>query len=130
MNFPLSGVAAGILPCRKIDKDFDWPVVCRWRFKLAVAAAQEVGVAGTPSRKTVRRTPQPQTKICFQIQQRNAPARATTYVPFRTRSYYTFLDSTLSPAAIVNLARQNGLSAIALTDIGNLHGANTSAKRW
>jgi DNA-directed DNA polymerase III PolC len=45
------------------------------------------------------------------------------YVPLRVRSYYTFLDSTLSPAAIVNLARLHGLSAIALTDIGNLHGA-------
>lgn len=45
------------------------------------------------------------------------------YVPLRARSCYTFLDSTLSPAAIVNLARQHGMSAIALTDIGNLHGA-------
>ena len=73
-----------------------------------------------------------QLKISVHIQQRNAPARATTYVPLRTRSFYTFLDSTLSPAAIVNLAKQNGLSAIALTDIGNLHGAvefAQSAKR-
>ena len=54
---------------------------------------------------------------------RSAPARATTYVPLRVRSYYTFLDSTLSPAAIVNCAKQHGLPAIALTDIGNLHGA-------
>ncbi len=45
------------------------------------------------------------------------------YVPLRVRSYYTFLDSTLSPTAIVNCAKQYGLSAIALTDIGNLHGA-------
>jgi DNA polymerase-4 len=45
------------------------------------------------------------------------------YVPLRVRSYYTFLDSTLSPTVIVNLAKQHGLSAIALTDIGNLHGA-------
>src|SRR5208283_4028038 len=45
------------------------------------------------------------------------------YVPLRVRSYFTFLDSTLSPAAIINCARQHGLSAIALTDIGNLHGA-------
>jgi hypothetical protein len=51
------------------------------------------------------------------------PARATACVPLRVRSYYTFLDSTLSPAAIVNCAKQHGLPAIALTDIGNLHGA-------
>jgi error-prone DNA polymerase len=49
--------------------------------------------------------------------------KITSYVPLRVRSHYTFLDSTLSPAAIVNLAKQHGLSAIALTDIGNLHGA-------
>jgi DNA-directed DNA polymerase III PolC len=64
-----------------------------------------------------------QLKISVHIQQRSVPAKATIYVPLRVRSYYTFLDSTLSPAAVVNLAQQNGLSAIALTDIGNLHGA-------
>jgi DNA-directed DNA polymerase III PolC len=51
------------------------------------------------------------------------PARAAACVPLRVRSYYTFLDSTLSPAAIADCARQHGLTAIALTDIGNLHGA-------
>ena len=54
---------------------------------------------------------------------RRPAARPVTYVALRCRSYYTFLDSTLSPTALVNLARQNGLSAIALTDLGNLHGA-------
>jgi error-prone DNA polymerase len=51
------------------------------------------------------------------------PPHVGCYVPLRVRSYYTFLDSTLSPAAIVGLAKQHGMSAIALTDIGNLHGA-------
>ena len=46
-----------------------------------------------------------------------------TWVPLRVRSYYTFLDSMLSPAAVVNLAKQHGVATIALTDIGNLHGA-------
>jgi DNA-directed DNA polymerase III PolC len=59
--------------------------------------------------------------------ERRAPERglqpASTYVPLRVRSHYTFLDSTLSPAAIVRLAKQHGMPAIALTDIGNLHGA-------
>jgi DNA polymerase-4 len=45
------------------------------------------------------------------------------YVPLRVRSHYTFLDSLLSPTAIVGLAQQHGLSVIALTDLGNLHGA-------
>jgi len=74
-------------------------------------------------RDIVNERAKPQLKIAVHIQQPRASARATTYVPLRVRSYYTFLDSTLSPAAIVNLAKQHGLSAIALTDIGNLHGA-------
>lgn len=48
---------------------------------------------------------------------------ATTYVPLRTHSHYSFLDSTLSPQAIVDLAKQHRMSAVALTDTGNLHGA-------
>jgi DNA polymerase-4 len=47
----------------------------------------------------------------------------SAYVPLRVRSHYSFLDSTLSPAAIVKLAQQHNLPAVALTDTGNLHGA-------
>src|SRR6266704_3372767 len=47
----------------------------------------------------------------------------TAYVPLNMHSYYSFLDSTLSPMAVVELARHHGLSAVALTDTGNLHGA-------
>ena len=49
--------------------------------------------------------------------------RKSTCVPLRVHSHYSFLDSTLSPAAMVGLAKQHGLSAVALTDTGNLHGA-------
>jgi DNA-directed DNA polymerase III PolC len=45
------------------------------------------------------------------------------HVPLRAHSYYSFLDSTLSPSAIVALAQQHRLPAAALTDTGNLHGA-------
>jgi DNA-directed DNA polymerase III PolC len=48
--------------------------------------------------------------------------RATT-VPLNVRSYYSFLNSTLSPQAIVDLAVRHQLPAVALTDVGNLHGA-------
>ncbi|MGH7968090.1 MAG: DNA polymerase IV, partial [Limisphaerales bacterium] len=48
--------------------------------------------------------------------------KATSYVPLRCHSHYSFLDSTLSPTAIVHLARQSKLPAVALTDTGNLHG--------
>ena len=44
-------------------------------------------------------------------------------MPLRGHSHYSFLDSTLSPAALVALAKRNGLPAVALTDTGNLHGA-------
>ena len=48
---------------------------------------------------------------------------ACTPVPLRMHSYYSFLDSTLSPRAVVKLAKQHGCPAVALTDTGNLHGA-------
>src|SRR5262249_16495557 len=44
-------------------------------------------------------------------------------VPLNVHSYYSFLDSTLSPRAIVELAKRYELPAIALTDKNNLHGA-------
>ena len=47
----------------------------------------------------------------------------TGYVPLRVHSHYSLLDSVLSPTAIVELAKRNGLTAVALTDTGNLHGA-------
>ncbi len=48
---------------------------------------------------------------------------SSPYIPLRIRSHYSFLDSTLSPTAIVALAQQHGCSAVGLTDFGNLHGA-------
>src|SRR5439155_5653627 len=44
-------------------------------------------------------------------------------VPLNIHSYYSFLDSTLSINAIVDLAKRHELPAIALTDKNNLHGA-------
>jgi DNA polymerase III alpha subunit/nucleotidyltransferase/DNA polymerase involved in DNA repair len=44
-------------------------------------------------------------------------------VPLNLHSYYSFLDSTLSIQAIIDLALQHELPAIALTDKNNLHGA-------
>jgi DNA-directed DNA polymerase III PolC len=51
------------------------------------------------------------------------PKTVGVYIPLRVHSHYSFLDSTLSPTAIVNLAKQHGMSAVALTDTANLHGA-------
>ena len=46
-----------------------------------------------------------------------------SYVPLNVHSHYSFLDSTLSIPAIIALARQYEVPALALTDTGNLHGA-------
>jgi DNA polymerase-3 subunit alpha len=57
-----------------------------------------------------------------------SPSRLDCYVPLRAHSHYSFLDSTLSPEAIVALAKRHGIPAAALTDMGNLHGAAEFAK--
>src|SRR5208283_4242866 len=44
-------------------------------------------------------------------------------VPLNVHSCYSFLDSTLSIDAIIDLAKRHELPAIALTDQRNLHGA-------
>lgn len=49
--------------------------------------------------------------------------RPVTYVPLCIRSHYSFLNSTLSIPAIIELAKRHQLPAIALADQGNLHGA-------
>ncbi|HEV2435868.1 MAG TPA: DNA polymerase III subunit alpha [Verrucomicrobiae bacterium] len=75
-------------------------------------------------RDAVNGRTKPQIKIRIHVQKWNrALEKAAAYVPLRVRSYYTFLDSTLSPSAVVHLAKQHGISAVALTDVGNLHGA-------
>jgi len=48
---------------------------------------------------------------------------SSNYVPLAVHSCYSFLNSTLSIEAIVQLATEHELPAIALTDEGNLHGA-------
>src|SRR5439155_7810264 len=50
-------------------------------------------------------------------------ARTQLHIPLNLHSYYSFLDSTLSINAIIDLAKRHNLPAIALTDKNNLHGA-------
>ena len=49
--------------------------------------------------------------------------KATRYVPLNVHSHFSFLDSTLSIPAIIALAQEHALPAVALTDTGNLQGA-------
>ena len=51
-----------------------------------------------------------------------AAAPVLPALPLNVRSVYSFLDSTLTPAAVVGLAARHGLPAVALTDTGNVHG--------
>jgi DNA-directed DNA polymerase III PolC len=57
------------------------------------------------------------------VSAQRSPHVANGYVPLRCHSYFSFLDSTLSPKALVTIARQQKLKSLALTDSGNLHGA-------
>ena len=52
-----------------------------------------------------------------------ASTRTIAPVPLAAHSYYSFLDSTLSPSALVSLAARYEMPALALTDDMNLHGA-------
>jgi DNA-directed DNA polymerase III PolC len=51
------------------------------------------------------------------------PRKFTGYIPLNVHSHFSFLDSTLSIAAIIELAKKHELPVVALTDTGNLHGA-------
>jgi len=57
------------------------------------------------------------------VRRGKVPVRAAPYVPLRVRSCYSFLDSTLTPAAVVAWAQRYECPAVALVDLGNLHGA-------
>ena len=62
------------------------------------------------------------TPVRYQLQSRSQQ-RPDVYVPLRAHSHYSFLDSTLSPKAIVELAKRHDMPAVAMTDNANLHGA-------
>jgi len=65
-------------------------------------------------------------ELRFRIETKSPTARSSVssnYVPLNVHSYYSFLDSTLSTRAVVELAKRYELPAIALTDKNNLHGA-------
>ncbi|MCC6233576.1 MAG: DNA polymerase IV [Verrucomicrobiales bacterium] len=69
----------------------------------------------------------PAAPVVSRISLRVSGAPRATYIPLGCHSHYSFLDSTLSPAQIIGLAQRHELPAIALTDLGNLHGAGEFA---
>jgi len=96
-----------------LRRDKGWGVVLR---------GHDLRLRDAP-RDIVNERQKPPVQIRFVIKRVIPQSGPITYVPLRVRSHYTFLDSTLSPLAIVNLAKQNGMTAVAMTDLGNLHGA-------
>ena len=95
-------------PCGALKEDVG-------RYKLSVQEQQRLGPFGYRTKhaaiEALRKT------------QRATRKNSALFVPLNTHSYYSFLNSTISPAAIAAFAKKNGLPAIALTDTGNLHGA-------
>lgn len=57
------------------------------------------------------------------VRRTQPPSSSSAYVALRTHSHYSFLHSTLSPEAIVQLAVRHGMSGVGPSDHGNLHGA-------
>ena len=72
------------------------------------------------------RTPTPEQPLVQAT--RPTPCAAPRHTPaappplLHVHSHYSFLDSTLSPRAIADLAARQGFPAVAMTDTGNLHG--------
>ena len=96
-----------------LRRDKGWPVIMR---------GHDLRLRDAP-RDIVAEKQKPPAKIQLLVKRTMPQPRATTYVPLRVRSHYTFLDSTLSPSTIVSLAKMNGMASVGLTDLGNLHGA-------
>ena len=100
-------------------------------YHLAVVQRQRVGksVRNPPQTKS-QWSPSPELRLRvavqgsnFKLQSSRLLSSTSNPIPLNVHSYFSFLDSTFSPKAIVDLARRHELPAIALTDKNNLHGA-------
>jgi DNA polymerase III alpha subunit/nucleotidyltransferase/DNA polymerase involved in DNA repair len=104
-------------------------------YGLAVVQRQRLGnsIAHLPPEAKKRQIISPGVEFRFRAQT-SAPTAAPIHhssfsihyspcIPLNVHSYYSFLDSTLSIPAIIDLAKRHELTAIALTDKNGLHGA-------
>jgi len=101
----------------ELRRNKGWSVVLRGH-DLRLREAPQAPLAAEVTRRAASNRKAPIVNRKFR-----GPSHVAGYVPLRVRSHYTFLDSTLSPSAVADLARQHGFRAVALTDLGNLHGA-------
>jgi DNA polymerase III alpha subunit/nucleotidyltransferase/DNA polymerase involved in DNA repair len=99
--------------------------------KTAEAVESSCAAPVTPLKRGVNESGHAGRLLEYKVQSPRLPHRpsnrahppSTTCIPLNVHSYYSFLDSTLSISAIVDLAKRHELPAIALTDKHNLHGA-------
>jgi len=96
--------------------------------KISLAVVQRPRIGSSFARATI--SPAPDLRFRFELKPSSPLPRAShlapctsPFLPLNLHSYYSFLDSTLSIHAIIDLAKRHNLPAIALTDKNNLHGA-------
>ncbi len=118
-ELPLAGNARNLDAQERLASTIDelrrnrgWSVVLRGHDLRLRDTPRDPAKESTPVKRTIHVPPL-----------KPGTGAANSFTPLRVRSYYTFLDSTLSPTALVNFAKQQGLTSVALTDLGNLHGA-------
>ena len=105
------------------------PETCRGRraWHASILPAEERGDGPAGETPAARSNARQRTPAWFVTTQRDLTqpesSRISSYIPLRVHSYYSFLDSTLSPTDIVEWAARHDHLAVALTDSGNLHGA-------
>jgi DNA-directed DNA polymerase III PolC len=95
----------------------------RTRGRQAVMRGHDFILRGSPADTAtlLAREGAKKPRVIVRLAVRRPPT--TGYVPLSIHSAYSFLNSTLTIETLVALAKQRGLSAIALADTGNLHGA-------
>ena len=93
-----------------------WSVLLRGHdLRLREPPCEDARVKPGPRLRFIGRAAKP-TRVATRV-------AAREYVPLRVRSYYSFMDSTLSPRQMVEWARAQGMKAVGMVDTGNLHGA-------
>ena len=96
-------------------------------YKLAVVERQRLAnsIALKAAVAEVKATPGVELRFRVALKALPPASRPTAcgFTPLNVHSYYSFLNSTLSVKAIVELAKRHELPAIALTDRNNVHGA-------
>jgi DNA polymerase-4 len=93
------------------------PVMSPGSYRAAIVQRQRL------ANKLARSSPAPEMRFRHENSAPSQKRGKTGYVPLNVHSFYSFLDSTLSIAAIIELAKKHSIHTLAITDRNNLHGA-------